>query len=112
MSKVSEYFEPHIYFPNEFPPPEEQTDFILYRALIEIDVNDDECDVKGKNLVEFSLGALVNTIIEYGDSWHLHHAHKCYPPTIFNNKTRQWDYKKTESITDLVKQTIKKQKEE
>ena len=23
MSKVSEYLEPHIYFPNEFPPPEE-----------------------------------------------------------------------------------------
>ena len=71
MSKVSEYLEPHIYFPNEFLPPEEQG----------------EGDCQHEDITEYYLteeGSVFTTICD-----------DC-----------------GEDLTDLVKQTIKKQKEE
>jgi len=60
----------------------------------------------GRNLVEFSIDELVGKIVKAGDGWTVNHAHKCYPPCKFNKKTKQWDFKKVVSVTDIVKSTV------
>tara|TARA_R110001592_G_scaffold149918_5_gene375519 strand:+ start:235 stop:492 length:258 start_codon:yes stop_codon:yes gene_type:complete len=72
---------------------------VTYRAIIEYDMPSG--DTKGKNVVEFSIDELVDTIVKAGDGWTVNHAHKCYPP-LKDNK-----YKKVNDITDIIKSTVK-----
>ena len=74
---------------------------VTYRAIIEHDTY--EGDVKGKNVIEFSIDELVDEIIKAGDGWTINHAHKCYPPYKYNKKTKQYDFKKVVSVTDDVR---------
>ncbi len=73
-------------------------DKVTYRAIIEHDLPNG--DVKGKNLVEFTIDELVDEIVKAGPGWCLNHAHKCFPPY------KDGDYKKVESVTDIVNATL------
>lgn len=79
-------------------------DKITYRAIIEHDTTSG--DTKGRKIEEFTIDELINKIVKSGDGWYVNHAHRCYPPVKFNKRTEQWDYKKVESITDIVKSTV------
>jgi hypothetical protein len=57
-------------------------------------------DTKGKNVVEFSIDELVDTIVKAGDGWTVNHAHKCYPPL------KDGDFKRVINVTDVVKSTV------
>ena len=74
------------------------SDKVTYRAIIEHDTS--EGDVKGKEVVEFSIEELVDSIMKAGDGWYINHAHKCFPPY------KDGDFKKVESVTDIVKSTV------
>ena len=71
---------------------------VTYRAIIEHDTY--EGDVKGKNVIEFSIDELVDEIIKAGDGWTINHAHKCYPPY------KNGDFKKVVSVTDDVRTAV------
>ena len=73
-------------------------DRITYRAIIEYDTPFG--DTKGKNVVEFSIDELVDTIVKAGDGWKINHVHECHPP--FKNG----DFKKVVDVTDVVKSTV------
>ncbi len=76
---------------------------ITYRAILEYDTPFG--DTKGKNVVEFSINDMVETIIKSGDGWTINHAHKCYPPF------RKGNYKKVESVTDIVRSAVNQKRE-
>ena len=71
---------------------------VTYRAIIEYDTP--FSDTKGKNVVEFSIDELVDTIVNAGDGWTVNHAHKCYPPL------KDGDFKRVINVTDVVKSTV------
>ena len=71
---------------------------VTYRAIIEYDTPFG--DTKGKNVVEFSIDELVDTIVNAGDGWTVNHAHKCYPPL------KDGDFKRVINVTDVVKSTV------
>ena len=71
---------------------------VTYRAIIEYDTPFG--DTKGKNVVEFSIDELVDTIVKAGDGWKINHAHECHPPL------KNGDFKKVVDVTDVVKSTV------
>lgn len=71
---------------------------VTYRAIIEHDLPNG--DVKGRNLIGFTIEELVDKIVKAGPGWSLNHAHKCFPPY------KDGDYKKVESVTDIVNATL------
>ena len=77
---------------------------VTYRAIIEYDMPSG--DTKGKNVVEFSIDELVDTIVKAGDGWTVNHAHKCYPPL------KDGKYKKVVSVTDDVRTAVELKREE